>query len=120
LAGVGWRVADILPEAISHNCTSVRSSSQVPTARVCESGLNARGVELPFSFNGMRRTTWRSDVSISQIPSLPPVPCELGTASIRPSGLMANHGHWGNPVPAVNGRSRRWLPERSHTTTSRF
>ena len=26
----------------------------------------------------------------------------------------------GDPVPAVNGRSRRWLPDRSHTTTSRF
>ena len=112
--------AVILPEATSHSRTSLRSWFQVPTARVAESGLNASGVELPPSSSGMRRTTWRSDVSISQIPSPSPVFGELGTASIRPSGLMANHGHSPNPVPAVNGRSRRWLPERSHTTTSRF
>jgi hypothetical protein len=117
---MAWRIPVILPEATSHSRTSLRSWFQVPTARVAESGLNASGVELPFSSCGMRRTTWRSDVSISQIPSPTPVSGELGTASSRPSGLMANHGHPGNPIPALNGRSRRWLPERSHTTTSRF
>ena len=54
------------------------------------------------------------------VPRVPLHARQLTTASIRPSWLMANHGHPGNPVPAVNGRSRRWLPERSHTTTSRF
>src|SRR3954447_14701214 len=45
-------------------------------------------------------------------------PGELGTAKSLPSALIANHGHPGKPAPALNGRSSRSRPDRSHTTTS--
>src|SRR5206468_8457394 len=60
---------------------------------------------------------WRRALE-PRVPNPPPGGA-LATASSLPSGLMANHGHPRNPVPAENGRSRRRLAERSHATTSR-